>query len=798
MKTDENPWTRYLPPFLVLMLVLFCWHVWPQTVLAGPPAPVTFTITQPDKVTTFEARVWGDESAYGVETIDGYTVLQDPINNYWFYAIVDNSTGTLKASPKVAGKDTPPAAARGARPLLLAVQSQVAGQGPVGVPAVPVLVILVQYSNQPAMSTEAAWIETFFSSTSSVTDYYREVSYNHFTLTPALESCGMASDDGVTGWVTLGTTHPQSGGPSIARAALSAVDGCVNYAVFDRNLDKHITADELLPVIIVAGYETSYGGTLALTPNVWGHQASVNYKSLADEVTVVPYAQFGEWHAAQWDYIGHQATIGLIAHEIGHLLGWPDLYDTSPPGNPDSEGVGEWSVMGSGLWLGTTYLGDTPAHPSAWEKWYQNWLTPRQVYETGYSLSIPRVEDHQYDSVLQLLDNPYSVDWSFDETSGIGEYFLVENRQKTGYDARLPGCGLLIWHIDESVTDSNWANSDENHKLVDLEEADGFSHLDNMVNRGDPGDPYPGAGHVTAFTDLTYPDSKLYNGSSSGVFVTDVSPGCADIKTATVAVPPSIQMNKTASPAPVIVDQVLTYTLVLTNLGPIPAVDIVITDIVPLHTTLNSGSLSSEATFSDTTPGSLIIWTPPAPLAPGHTLTRTFSVVVDLGLPDRTALTNTAYFLSATRSGNDTTSTTVASPNLSLAMMTEPVRIETTTSTITYILIVHNNGSADATGTIITTTIPVSTTYVVGSASDGGAEIVAGSGVIVWPPVTIPVAGASTCTFQVAVKAILTDGDRLINVVSVTSDQGININNLMHVETVGVQKLYLPILLKQD
>ncbi len=54
-----------------------------------------------------------------------------------------------------------------------------------------------------------------------------------------------------------------------------------------------------------------------------------------------------------------------------------------------------------------------------------------------------------------LRPNPSGVDWLFYSHSGTGEFFLVENRQNNsgaGYDDGLPGCGLLIWHIDESVT----------------------------------------------------------------------------------------------------------------------------------------------------------------------------------------------------------------------------------------------------------------------------------------------------------------------------------------------------------
>ncbi len=506
--------------------------------LAAPPAPLTFTMTQPDGVTTFEARAWGDEYANGMETVDGYTILQDPDSGYWFYAEVDEDTGQLTATDKVAGKDSPPASARSARPVVVRPQSELEVQAGVGVPSVPTLGLLVYYDDRTpvgGMNSEANWINKFFGNTNSVKNFYEEVSYNGFTITPAAETCG-TNNDGITNWLRIGATHPNNGDANLTYAALQAADACVNYAAFDTNGDKVLLSNELLIIVIVAGYENSYGGAQALTPNVWGHMSGFTTPAPLDGIAGFLYGQFGEWHANNFDNPGHTATIGIMVHELGHLLGWPDLYDT----DQSSEGVGSWSVMGAGSWLGTTFSGDTPAHPSAWEKWYQGWLTPKQIQITttddsgiqvAVTTNIPQVETNKTDSVIQLLDNPNGVDWSFGVKSGTGEYFLVENRQKVGYDAALPGCGLLIWHIDETRTQTNSANADETRKLVDVEEADGLNHLDSKTNRGDAGDPFPGSGNKTTFNDTSTPNSKLYSGSASGVSVTNIS-ACAPTMTA--------------------------------------------------------------------------------------------------------------------------------------------------------------------------------------------------------------------------------------------------------------------------
>jgi hypothetical protein len=91
------------------------------------------------------------------------------------------------------------------------------------------------------------------------------------------------------------------------------------------------------------------------------------------------------------------------------------------------------------------------------------------------------------------------------------EYFLLENRQKSGYDAGLPGTGLLIWHVDEFQT----GNTEETRKLVDLEEADGLNELDGSDDFGDSGDPFPGVSNNTTFDDSSNPNSRDNDGGAT-------------------------------------------------------------------------------------------------------------------------------------------------------------------------------------------------------------------------------------------------------------------------------------------
>lgn len=210
--------------------------------------------------------------------------------------------------------------------------------------------------------------------------------------------------------------------------------------------------------------------------------------------------------------IPEDARIGVSAHKIGHLLfGWPDLYDT----DGTSDGIGNWCLMSFGSWGGG---GDRPVHPSAWCKANQGWIDV--VNET---------ENHQ----ITLLDvkSGYRTHrlWK-DGDATSQEYFLIENRELTGFDEFLPGGGLLVWHIDDAMD----SNTNENHPKVGLLQADGFEQLKFSGGRGDAGDPFPGMANNTTLNATSNPNSKAYSGTDTYVSITNIP-----------AASPSITLNIT-------------------------------------------------------------------------------------------------------------------------------------------------------------------------------------------------------------------------------------------------------------
>ena len=230
--------------------------------------------------------------------------------------------------------------------------------------------------------------------------------------------------------------------------------------------------------------------------DIWSvHWPSINIETDDNGHVINKISQVPEYETIS----GENNPLGVWCHEFGHEIGLPDLYDT----DGSSAGIGDWGVMASGSWGNN---GETPTYMSAWSRYALGWVEPIVITGDINNLELKPIET---DGDVYLL--PIPGNWSNSK-----QYFLLENRQKINYDAYLPGEGLLIWHIDEEIIESKWnsnsVNNDENHKGVDLEEADGDDDLDSKTNYGDSDDPY----NSGSFTKDGYPNSLAYNGTESG------------------------------------------------------------------------------------------------------------------------------------------------------------------------------------------------------------------------------------------------------------------------------------------
>ncbi len=143
-------------------------------------------------------------------------------------------------------------------------------------------------------------------------------------------------------------------------------------------------------MIVHAGVGQEAGGGAQSNDAIWSHRSRANYKPLGEDQPIGPqkYAKRGGIQISQeqdlWilDYtmMPEDGATGVFAHEFGHDLGLPDLYDTAPVNHSESS-VEFWSIMSAGSWLSkkNAPLGTFPSHFSAWEKMKLGWLDYDEV-----------------------------------------------------------------------------------------------------------------------------------------------------------------------------------------------------------------------------------------------------------------------------------------------------------------------------------------------------------------------------------------------------------------------------------
>ncbi len=214
--------------------------------------------------------------------------------------------------------------------------------------------------------------------------------------------------------------------------------------------------------------------------------------------------RWSRWRPAEsaFDYqftaMGAELELGTFCHENGHMLcDYPDLYDYGS----ESSGVGAYCLMCAG----NNASEKNPIAVNAYLKRLSGWART--------------VTPLEHDRTVTL--NADTNDFAIYSRSG-REYFLIENRRRTGRDAALPDEGLAIWHVDEDGDNSHEHMTGAKHYELSLEQADGLFQLERLRNQmGDGNDLFAGAG--ARFGDGTVPSSRWWNGTASNLTIDQVT-----------------------------------------------------------------------------------------------------------------------------------------------------------------------------------------------------------------------------------------------------------------------------------
>ena len=378
----------------------------------------------------------------------------------------------------------------------------------------------------------------------SLAHYFHNMSNGILTLVPGSGGVNLTRYEATGDSIS---DYKSTGGSCLAGLKIFVTEVLINA-----NSGNYSDVDMIAVIVPMEFLKCSAAGTIF--SDKFDNGIQINNVALPDVITTIELQSF-------------PLIVGILAHEYGHAMRLPELYDRSVSGPyaAHGAGIGLWGVMGTGPvgWrrgeIEGRLFSSGPTAMSAWSRMRVGWITPETVSADILGIGMHDI-NNSADGKVFKIPMPNSDK----------EYFLVENRQNmysetkntsnvvgSYYDDYAPVSGLAIWHVDDTVGFLNTANTDiddedagtiyranlnEFHKRVDLECADGlFSDkgynpdnipnspnsvsggdnldyissdstytVDHHGNLGDATDLWDGETY-TAFTPYTNPSAAGYN-----------------------------------------------------------------------------------------------------------------------------------------------------------------------------------------------------------------------------------------------------------------------------------------------
>ena len=425
-----------------------------QCVLAVPARP-GFSVYRTADGTEVSLEMVGDEFGHWLEDIDGNT-----------YHLTDDGT-VVKSAQTVAQlskarKSSPRYQA--SRPHRAVGTVNLAPRG---------IVILVNFKDVSMKSTNN---QSAFNELMNGANYTYRGTYNSVREYFKAQSNGQYIPDfDVYGPVTISNNYAYYGAnidnekgedryaANVVVEAVKAVDAQydVDFTQYNNDGDSYI---DFVYVIYAGKGEADGGAASTIWPHNWDLESAYYFGNCTytkanrkvDGLYINNYAMSGEIDGQS----GYRASIGTIAHEFGHVLGLPDLYDTDystnrsnklTPGKYDIMDQGSYNGMDSG---GYSDVGTCPPNYSPWERFFLGWETPVNLGTTPANLIFYPLGSSNYTC--------YQVNSSgnYQSCTSTGLQYYIENRQQTGWDSYLPGHGMLVWKLNYNA--SYWEDNAPN------------------------------------------------------------------------------------------------------------------------------------------------------------------------------------------------------------------------------------------------------------------------------------------------------------------------------------------------
>ncbi len=487
------------------------------------------TFTQPDG-TKIQVKGWGNQERAVFETLDGFTVVRDPVTGFYQYAAVSDDGDDLlpsgfqaemvnprnlgltpKLRPNRIGAGTPSAMSSGLPPRktrwetrreVTRMQQRTAMLAPPGImPAPPQrqtvgdfvgLCLLVDFPDVPATISQDE-VEAYcnlqgysgFGNNGSVYDYFFDNSGGKLRYTSIVAPYYTAKHD--RDYYTDKTQPYGVRAQELIREALDYLRGQgFDFSPLTVDSGKYVYATNIF-----------YAGDVV---NDWSEGLWPHSWRLVSDYQLMPGKIAADYQITN---IGNELTLGTFCHENGHMIcDFPDLYDYRNDG-VNSHGVGGFCLMCAGANVDEK----NPTQINAYLKYRAGWADGVTSLTPG-------------DATIRAGVNEFFI-----LRKNQREYFIIENRQQMGRDQALPGSGLAIWHIDELGNNENQGMTPNSHYECSIVQADGefdLEHGEFGGHYGEAKDLYY-AGGTTYFADSTIPNSRWWDGSSSGLDISNIS-----------------------------------------------------------------------------------------------------------------------------------------------------------------------------------------------------------------------------------------------------------------------------------
>lgn len=499
------------------------------------PDPIVFV--QPDG-TTLTIKIKGDERISWRQTVDEYTLMRNN-DGYLTYAIKD-SNGDLQPSNIIA-TDVDQRGMK-SKSMLSTLEknlfysdnqvktmleiwdisdsfksSDAAKVSSVGTKKI--LVALTGFSADEYIPEEEPFERTnkeFFNmlnqmgytdngAKGSVRDYFLESSYGKLDLTFSVAGPYLAPK---SEWYYTGGKKNSRCSELAKWLVQSAVDDGFDMADYDSDGDG-----------IVDCFHFVYAGngqeSTAIEGTIWSHKG--------------PFSNFGPITIGGKKFASYSCsaernansktamtTIGVMCHEITHVFGAPDYYDTNYETGGLYDGTGNWDVMANGAYNGSP-KGSVPAFHNPYQKMRFEWVTPIDLTEPTSVYTMPNSAEHP---------TVYKI-----QTKTDNEYFLLENRQKIGFDKHVPGEGLVVYRVSSNITNSysgyNDVNATHPQKMYVVS-----SNAPVPIPTSDPasygrinttGCAFPGSLNKTDLTDETTPSLQSWKMENTEKPITNIT-----------------------------------------------------------------------------------------------------------------------------------------------------------------------------------------------------------------------------------------------------------------------------------